>query len=121
MLRISKALVIVVMAVSLVLALTAPSLLVNLLQIGQIGVSQFVPAVVLGMFWNRLDTPSMLIGLVAGEAIVTWSVLTGTAIVAGLNVGLVALTLNLAITVVGSLIRRQSNSLAPQSIQAMEA
>lgn len=118
-LRISKVLVIVVMAASLVLALSVPSLLVNLLLIGQQGVSQFFPAIVLGIFWNRLATRWALTGLLVGVAIITWSVVSGTSIVAGLNIGLIALALNAVLTVGGSLIQmRRVKVPAPQPVSA---
>ncbi len=103
-LTVSRVMVIVVMAVSLVVALLAPAILVNLLQVGQTGVSQFVPAIILGLFWKKLDTTSMIAGAAVGLGIVTWSVLTGSLVLIGCNVGLVALVINLAIAVGGSLI-----------------
>ncbi|MDL9980228.1 sodium:solute symporter family protein [Microbacterium sp. ASV49] len=104
-LSLSKWLVFAVMAVSLLLALTSPTLLVNLLQIGQAGVSQFLPAIVLGLFWKRLNRAAMLVGMLVGVAIVSWSVITTTPVVFGMNVGLVALAINVVITVGGSAIR----------------
>ncbi|GAA4097348.1 sodium:solute symporter [Nocardioides kongjuensis] len=103
-LRMSRIMVLVVMGVSLTIALTAPTLLVNLLQIGQVGVSQFVPAVLLGLFWKRLSTAATMAGAAVGLGLVAWSVLTSTPIVLGCNIGFVALAVNLTVTVVGSLV-----------------
>ena len=103
-LRISRVMVLVVMGVSLGIALSAPTLLVNLLQIGQTGVTQFVPAVLLGLFWKRLNTTATLVGAAVGLGMVAWSVLSVTPIVLGLNIGFAALAVNVAITVVGSLV-----------------
>jgi solute:Na+ symporter, SSS family len=115
-LRLSKYLVIAVMAVSLGLALSAPTLLVNLLQIGQAGVSQFFPAIVLGLFWKRLDTASTLAGMLVGVGVVSWSVLTGTSVLLGCNVGLVALALNLVITVAGSFARSDAPTRSLETV-----
>jgi solute:Na+ symporter, SSS family len=103
-LRVSKVLVLVVMAIALALAAQAPDLLVNLLQIGQQGVSQLFPAVVLGLFWKRLARIPMLVGAVVGVGMVAWSVISSTSIVAGMNIGLIAFAVNVVITVGGSLV-----------------
>jgi len=120
-LSLSKIMVFAVMAVSLALALTAPTLLVNLLQVGQQGVSQFLPAIIMGLFWKRLNRVPMLIGMLVGVALVTWAVITMNPVVIGMNVGLVALIINVVITVGGSLIWRGTAPAVDARTAAVEA
>ena len=59
----------------------------------------------IGVLGKRLDTASTLAGMLVGVGIVSWSVLSGTSVLLGMNVGLVALALNLVITAAGSFTR----------------
>jgi SSS family solute:Na+ symporter len=114
----SKYLVLVVMAVSLTLALSSPTLLVNLLQVGQAGVSQFFPAIILGLFWKRFNGAATLVGMLVGVAIVSWSVLAGIPVLLGMNVGFVALIVNVVITVGGSLaLSNRAADAAPETVE----
>ncbi len=97
--RLSRALVIVIMAVALVFALIFPSALVNLLLIGYDGVSQFFPGTILGLFWGRVRAAGVLAGLAAGIAVVAGLVFTGHDPLAGLNAGFIALAVNTALAV----------------------
>ena len=97
--RLSRALVIVIMAVALVFALVFPSALVNLLLIGYDGVSQFFPGMILGLFWKRVRAEGILTGLAAGIAVAAGLVFTGHDPLAGLNAGFIALAVNSAIAV----------------------
>ncbi len=97
--RLSRALVFVIMAVALVFALVFPSALVNLLLIGYDGVCQFFPGTILGLFWKRARAAGVLSGLAAGIALVAGLVFTGHDPVMGLNAGFVALAVNTAIAV----------------------
>jgi SSS family solute:Na+ symporter len=97
--RLSRAMVLVVMTAALALALFIPNALVNLLLIGYDGVSQFFPGVVLGLFWKRVSRAGVVCGLVAGIALVIFLVFGGHDPFLGLNAGFVALAANAAIVV----------------------
>ena len=97
--RLSRSLVIVIMAVALVFALLFPSALVNLLLIGYDGVSQLFPGTILGLFWKRARAAGVLTGLLAGIAVVAGLVFTGHDPLAGINAGFIALAVNAALAV----------------------
>ena len=102
--RLSRAMVLVVMTAALALTLFFPNALVNLLLIGYDGVSQFFPGVVLGLFWKRVSRAGVVCGLVAGIALVIFLVFGGHDPFLGLNAGFVALAVNAVITVGVSLL-----------------
>lgn len=103
-LKVSRYMVFFVMAISVGLSIAAPDLLVSLLQVGQIGVSQFIPAVILGLFWSRINRSAMITGTTAGFGIVIVCVATGTNTLLGANVGFVALACNTILCVGGSMV-----------------
>ena len=110
--KLSRALVLVIMAVALVFALIFPSALVNLLLIGYDGVSQFFPGMILGLFWKGARAAGVLTGLLAGVGVVSVLVFTGHDPWAGLNAGFIALAVNAAITVGVSLALGQKPGLS---------
>ncbi|MGA2261919.1 MAG: sodium:solute symporter family protein, partial [Acidobacteriota bacterium] len=101
--RLSRFMVIVIMAASLVFAIWLPNALVDLLLIGYNGVSQFCPGVVLGLFWRRINAQAVFSGMIAGLSLVLllhrhdpfW----------GMNLGFVALVVNFMVTVFISWLR----------------
>ncbi len=103
-LRLSKAMVLVVMVAALVLTLFFPNELVKLLIFGYDGVSQFFPGVVLGLFWKRVTRTGVWTGLAAGEAVVVALIVAGRDPFLGLNAGFVGLAVNAALTVGVSLL-----------------
>ncbi|MBM3311504.1 MAG: sodium:solute symporter family protein [Candidatus Aminicenantes bacterium] len=111
-LRISRAMVLVVMAAALVFALVFPNALVNLLLIGYDGVSQLFPAVVLSLVWKRTTKAGALAGVVTGIAVAAGLVFTKHDPVWGLNAGFVALAVNAAVTVAVSLLGKRKNAHA---------
>ena len=101
--RLSRAMVIVISAAALVLTLLFPNALVNLLLIGYDGVSQFFPGVVLGLFWKKVSRAGVSAGLVIGILIAAVLVFGKHDPWLGMNAGFVALAVNGAVTVVVSL------------------
>ena len=108
-LRLSRAMVLIIMTLALVFALLFPSALVNLLLLGYDGVSQLFPGMVLGLFWKRVRTAGVLAGLIAGFALVVGLVFTGHDPLFGLNAGFVALVVNMALAVGISLFSKRSS------------
>ncbi|MDR3590410.1 MAG: sodium:solute symporter family protein [Negativicutes bacterium] len=106
--KIARIVVLALTAVALILAIYAPSMLVNLLLTGYSGVTQFFPMIVLGLFWKKATRAGAFCGLLAGEFLVFFLILNKLdplAIVGlNLNAGFVALVVNMAIFVVVSLL-----------------
>ena len=102
--RLARAMVVVLGLVSLALAVFGSTTLVSLLLMGYAGVTQFFPGVVLGLFWRRVTTPGVFAGLVAGACTAVLLMLTRHDPVFGLNAGFVALCLNVLIAVTVSLL-----------------
>jgi len=122
-LRLSRWMVLALMAVSLAFALALPNELVNLLILGYDGVCQLFPGVVLGLFWRRLSTAGVIAGLAAGVATVAGLLLTGNDPVLGLNAGFVALLVNFALVLTISLLNRkhhrpQAELTAPETSES---
>jgi SSS family solute:Na+ symporter len=102
-LRLSRLMVLAVMAAALLFALRFPKALVNLLLIGYDGVTQFFPGVVLGLFWRRVSREGVLAGLVTGIGIVVILVFGKHDPFLGMNAGFVALLANALVTILVSL------------------
>lgn len=101
--RLARAMVILLGATSLGLAIHGSSTLVSLLLTGYAVVTQCFPGVVLGLYWRRATGPGVFAGMIAGVLTAVLLMSTGRDPVIGLNAGFVALCVNLAITVAGSL------------------
>ena len=104
--RLSRFMVIFVMALALVFAIFFPNELVNLLIFGYDGVSQFFPGVVLGLFWRRVTRTGVFVGMVAGLGIVFGLILTNNDPFLGMNAGFVGLAVNCAVAYIGSLMTK---------------
>ncbi|MFH9133185.1 sodium:solute symporter [Streptomyces sp. NPDC017524] len=91
--------VVVVIAGSLALLLTytAPNTLVRLSLISYEGMAQLLPMVLLALVWRRLTFRGAFSGLTVGVAVVCVLVFSGNDPVGGVNAGLVALAVNLAV------------------------
>ncbi|MEU1150085.1 sodium:solute symporter family protein [Streptomyces sp. NPDC005863] len=90
---------VVVVAGGLALALTygAPNTLVRLSLISYEGMAQLVPMLLLGLVWRRLTLAGALSGLVVGVGVVCALVFSDHDPVLGVNAGILALALNLAV------------------------
>jgi SSS family solute:Na+ symporter len=103
-LRLSRLMVLAIMAAALIFALRFPKALVNLLLIGYDGVSQFFPGVVLGLFWKRTSGAAVLAGLATGIGMAMVLVFGKHDPFLGMNAGFVALLANTLVTFVLSLL-----------------
>ncbi len=100
--------VVVVTGLALVLAVTRPDLLANLLLLTYSGLDQLIPAIGLALLSRRLvGAWPVIAGLLVGEAVVIW--LTFGGIDPGhINVGLIALVPNLVVIGLGAALERRS-------------
>jgi len=108
--RLARAMVVVLGATSLGLAIHGASTLVSLLLTGYAMVTQCFPGVVLGLYWKRVTGTGVLIGMMAGVLIAVVLMSTHLDPIVGLNAGFVALCINFAVTIAGSLATRASTA-----------
>jgi len=101
--RLARGMVILLGAISLGLAIYGSSTLVSLLLTGYAGVTQCFPGVVLGLYWKRVTARGIFAGMTVGVLAAAWLMLTHRDPVFGVNAGFVALCLNFAVAVAGSL------------------
>lgn len=102
--NLARIMVVVLSVVSLYLAIYSSTTLVSLLLLGYAGVTQFLPGVALGMYWNRVTTVGVFAGMIAGVSVLAFLVLTKRDPFVGLNAGFVALCVNFVVTAVLSLL-----------------
>ncbi|MGW7575420.1 sodium:solute symporter family protein [Streptomyces sp. NPDC054765] len=96
----SQLVVVVAGALALLLTYTAPDTLVRLSLISYEGMAQLVPMLLLGLVWRRLTRCAAVSGLVAGCALVCVLVFGGHDPLWGMNAGIVALAVNVAVALV---------------------
>ncbi len=112
-LRLSRLMVLVIMGLALFFAVFFPNALVNLLLIGYDGVSQFFPGVVFGLFWKRVTRRGVAWGLITGFCLAAVLVFSHHDPFLGINAGFVALVVNAAVTIVVSLMGKNTGSHQP--------
>ena len=101
-LRATRILIVVVAALALGWWLAARTSLVGLLLIGYSGVTQFFPGVVLGLGTRRPPALAIGAGIVAGLLVVVCGAALHASTVVGLNIGLFALVVNVAVAAIGT-------------------
>ncbi|MFF7904055.1 sodium:solute symporter family protein [Streptomyces sp. NPDC088817] len=102
---------------ALVLGLTRPGLLSDLLLLTYGGLTQLAPAIVMGLAKKvRLDAVPALLGILTGVGVLIWLTFGGVD-VGTVDTGLIALVPNLVVTAVAQLVVR-SRSLAPVPAEA---
>jgi solute:Na+ symporter, SSS family len=89
----------VVTGVALYFAMHSSTTLVALLLLAYAGIAQFLPGVVLGLFWRRVTMTGVFAGIVTGVGITALLLLSKHDPFFGLNAGFVALCVNFAVTV----------------------
>ncbi|MFE9407598.1 sodium:solute symporter [Streptomyces sp. NPDC006704] len=94
----SQIVVIVAGALALLMTYTVPNTLVRLSLISYEGMAQLLPLLLLGLVWRRVTLVGGLAGLAVGVATVCGFVFTDHDPVWGVNAGIVALGVNLAVT-----------------------
>jgi len=102
--KVAKIMVLVLTSGAVVLALYSSMSLVSLWLLGSVGVAQFFPGGVLGLFSRRVTTSGVFAGLVTGIVVALLFMLTGRDPYHGVNAGLIALGFNFGMTGVVSLL-----------------
>lgn len=116
--RLGRALVPVLTVLAVLLAIFAPSMLVSLLLVGYSGVTQFFPAVVLGLFAKWPTKAGIVTGLLAGLATVVAIKFMGVPSPMGLHEGFVGLIVNFAVVMVVSSF---TPKISPSTIDRFES
>jgi solute:Na+ symporter, SSS family len=95
--------IVLYLALSIVLTLAAPSLLTTILNTAFYGITQFFPGMVAIMFFRRAHPLAIAAGIIVGDVLsVTFFALKVPT--HDLNIGAIALLVNVAILIVGSLL-----------------
>lgn len=97
--RIAKTTVIFITTAAVISAVFSHTTLVSLLLLGYSGVTQFLPGVVLGLFWKKVATSGVFAGLVTGIAVVAIMGLSGHDPFVGVNAGFIALCCNCVVVI----------------------
>lgn len=113
--RLSRVMVVVITVTALIFAIYLPNALVNLLLIGYDGVTQFFPAVVLGLFWKKVSAAAIWSGIITGIGLVAVLVLGGRDPFLGVNAGFIALAANFGITCLISILTRRPRAMTMAS------
>ena len=103
--RLARKMVVVLSLASLYFATRSSATLVSLLLLGYAGISQFIPGVVLGLYWPRVTRTGVSVGLAAGVACAALLILGRRDPFLGINAGFVALCVNFGVTILASVIR----------------
>ncbi|MBO1337684.1 sodium:solute symporter [Streptomyces sp. VRA16 Mangrove soil] len=96
---VAQVVVVVAGAIALVLTYAAPNTLVRLSLISYEGMAQLVPMLLVGLLWRRLSLVGAVSGLVVGVGVVCGLVFSEHDPVFGMNAGIVALAVNVVVTV----------------------
>lgn len=80
-----------------------PNALVRLSLLSYDGMAQLMPAVLVALVWRRVSVRAVVSGLAAGLGVVSWMVLTGHDPFHGVNAGLLALAVNVAVMTIVTL------------------
>jgi SSS family solute:Na+ symporter len=104
---------------ALFFAIRSSASLVSLLLLGNAGVAQIFPGVVLGFYWRKVTTSGVFAGLATGIAVAVFLILTGRDPYRGLNAGFLALCCNFAVTGAVSLFTRVSITGFDETIPAL--
>jgi len=102
--RLARITVVLLSAISLYFAIYGSSTLVSLLLLGYAGVAQFLPGVVLGLYWKRTTMRGVFSGLICGVSAVAFLMLTNRDPFFGWSAGFVALCLNFLVTAILSML-----------------
>lgn len=111
---------IVAVVLLLVIAWNPPTTLYNIFVLKFELLVQIAPAFILGLYWRRLSSGPLFVGMLAGALLAGGMTLFGVGTVYGVNGGLIGLFLNVAICVVGSLLVPVSKEEAARAGRASE-
>jgi SSS family solute:Na+ symporter len=101
--KLARVMVVIISSLALYFAIHSSPTLVQLLLLGYAGMAQFLPGVLLGLYWKRVNLTGVFTGMVIGVLMVAFLVLTKRDPFLGINAGFFSLCLNFVVTVLVSL------------------
>jgi SSS family solute:Na+ symporter len=118
--KLAKVMVVVISALALYVAIQSSNSLVGILLFAYNGISQLFPGVVLGLYWKRTTAMGALAGILVGVGIGMFLFFSHRDPFFGYNAGFIALCLNLAVTVVVSMMASaQPDQLEERAVTAV--
>src|SRR5579863_4792705 len=99
---VTRALVLVLAAGAIVLWATLKTTLVELLLVAYNGMAQFLPGASAALWSRRATGPGIAAGIAVGIAFVVWAAVRQVPALFGINIGLIALAVNIAVAFVVS-------------------
>jgi solute:Na+ symporter, SSS family len=102
--RLARVMVVVLGAISLVLAIFSSTTLVALLLTGYALVTQFFPGIVFGVYWQRVAARAVFAGMISGVAVALALMLSHRDPYYGVSAGFLALCVNFCVVVALSLL-----------------
>jgi solute:Na+ symporter, SSS family len=102
--KVSRVMVVVITCVALYFAIYSSTTLVGLLLVAYAGIAQFFPGVIFGLYWKRVTAAGVFVGILTGVSMAMILMFSKHDPFAGLNAGFVALCVNVAVTVVASVV-----------------
>lgn len=106
--KVVRLMIIVIVTIAALLSIFLPNLLVNLLLMGYAGITQFFPLIVGGIFWKKATKAGSFSGLIVGEVLLAFLLLSKIDPVPilglHLNAGFVALVVNTVVYIIVSLL-----------------
>jgi SSS family solute:Na+ symporter len=110
--RLTQVVVTVYLIATAALTILAPALMLNLISAAYFFVTQLLPGLIGILFVRQFSALGLTAGLIAGNAAVLVLNFSQPNL-AGINIGLVALLLNFAVTIAVSAVTKNESSLAP--------
>ena len=101
-----------IVAILVVIAIGTDKSLIRLLELKFEVLIQIVPCFFLGLYWKRLPTGAVLMGMIAGLVTALGLTWTGHARLAGFHAGVVGLAVNFALCCLGAASSGRSDSIA---------
>jgi SSS family solute:Na+ symporter len=89
--KLARVLVVIISALALYFAIHSSPTLVQLLLLGYAGMTQFLPGVLLGLYWKRVNLTGVFTGMFFGVLMVAFLVLTKRDPFLGINAGFFSL------------------------------
>ena len=102
------------LAISMVLTLALPSLMVHLINTAYYGFSQFFPGIAAILFFRKVNPYAVMAGIIVADVLALTLEVTG-AHVGSVNIGLICLLINAAIVVAGSALFGRGRAYTPVS------
>jgi SSS family solute:Na+ symporter len=110
--RWSQIVIIAYLALSILLTLATPTLMLTLINTSYYGTTQFFPGIMAVIFFRRANPVAIATGIIVADVLAIALYVMKISL-GGFNIGLACLLLNIAIVVIGSLLTRSRSAPIP--------